>query len=492
MKRNRHITTAILAVLAFTGGTLSAATLSWDNDGSGTPGGGAGTWNTTDLRWTSDSGANYVAWSNTGQDSVNLDDAVFGGSVGTVTLGVPIVVHNLTFNSDGYVISDGGNATNTLTLGGTSPVITLAPNATTTISAVIAGTAGFTKATSNESGVLILSGNNTYSGQTTISNGTIRITHGNALGATGAVDKTVLGISDVLEMAGNITVGEDIDIAAGSARLFNSSGNSTLTGTLRIFGASSGIIEVAGGQKLTIDGILDTTTTNGKQVHKNGDGTLVVNSTNAGWVQNLIINAGTVTINGSRGTSNSSSIGRTDVENSATLGGRGTIWGRNIDISNTGFSVNVKAGGTLSPGDPEINDGVGTLTIRKNLQFANTSILNFDLANVTTIGADVNDLIDVIHASNTDLILDGIVNINAVNGMLALGTYRLINYSTGAGNSFTDNGLELGIIPAGHSMFIDTSVAGQVNLVVTAIPEPGTLALAAIGGLTMFVRGRRR
>src|SRR3546814_19743372 len=73
----------------------------------------------------------YIApWNNTA-----LDNAIFGGTAGSVTLDAPITVHNLTFNTAGYTL-DGS----TFTLAGVEPTIA-ANSGTHTINSVIARTA---------------------------------------------------------------------------------------------------------------------------------------------------------------------------------------------------------------------------------------------------------------------------------------------------------------------------------------------------------------
>ena len=152
---------------------LSAQTLNWDANGS-LPVNGNDTvtpannvWNTTNLRWRN--GSSYQAWNNAA-----LSDAVFAGTAGTVTLGTPITVHNLTFSSNNYSLT--GNA---LTLGGVNPTITV-NTTTTTVNSVIGGTAGLIKA---GAGTLVLAGVNTYSGITVVQSGTLSITNNAALGA---------------------------------------------------------------------------------------------------------------------------------------------------------------------------------------------------------------------------------------------------------------------------------------------------------------------
>jgi autotransporter-associated beta strand protein len=203
--------------------------LQWSPDGVTPGGGGTGTWNTTTPLWFN--GATFQTWSNAA-----LDNAVFAGTAGTVTLGAAITAHNLTFNTSGYIVTG-----NTLTLGGASPTIGVVSGGTATIASVIAGTAGLTQA---GPGALILTGANTYIGGTTISAGTLQI--GN--GATGSV------------------VGDIVDNAA---LVFNR------TGTLTYAGVISGIGSVtkSGTSTLTLTG--NSTYTGGTTINA---GTLVVST----------------------------------------------------------------------------------------------------------------------------------------------------------------------------------------------------------------------
>ncbi len=66
--------------------TVSAADLYWDGVNSGTnAGGGSGTWDLVTSNWeTAETGGSSVVWTN-----ANNDTAIFGGGVGTVSLGAP-------------------------------------------------------------------------------------------------------------------------------------------------------------------------------------------------------------------------------------------------------------------------------------------------------------------------------------------------------------------------------------------------------------------
>ena len=118
---------AVAGVFAFRG--AQAVDYTWDN--TGTPGvapaGGTGVWNTTGLNWTNDAGATYIAWPNT---DPNTDNAIFGGTAGTVSLGAAILSSSVTFNTTGYVIDNGGNPANTLTMSSVAVTNATAPTIT--------------------------------------------------------------------------------------------------------------------------------------------------------------------------------------------------------------------------------------------------------------------------------------------------------------------------------------------------------------------------
>ena len=128
---------------------------------------GVGTWNTSTASWAS--GSADFAWPNNGNDA-----AVFGTNAAlaanrAITLGAPITVGNLTFNTTGANQYTLGNQ-QTITLAGT-PNISVARAAT--ISGILAGT-GFSK---TGAGTLTLGGANTFSGATTVSSGTLAFTN---------------------------------------------------------------------------------------------------------------------------------------------------------------------------------------------------------------------------------------------------------------------------------------------------------------------------
>ena len=159
-------------------------TLYWDADGiaanndinTGAGLGGSASWVSGSAdRWFNPATGQNVAWNN-----ANNDDAVFMGAAGTVNLSGSISAQSIQFQSNSYTLQDGSL---TLPNGGTA--IQVAGSSVAAINSMIVGTGGLTKA---GSGTLILNGANTYTGNTIVSAGTVKI--GNAA-AFGESDNTI-------------------------------------------------------------------------------------------------------------------------------------------------------------------------------------------------------------------------------------------------------------------------------------------------------------
>ncbi|MPT47228.1 MAG: autotransporter outer membrane beta-barrel domain-containing protein [Sphingobium sp.] len=174
---------------------------------------------------------------------------------------------------------------------------------------------------------------------------------------------------------------------------------------------------------------------------KLGAGTVTLSGNNS-YAGSTNVQGGTLWINGDQSAAN----GLTNVANGGTLGGTGIIGG-DVVIAN---------GGVLSAGA----DNVGTLTINGDLSLSGGSVLNFRLGEAGVAGGGNNDLVAV----GGDLTLAGTVNVTPSTGTsLDTGLYTLITY----GGSLTDNGSSVGMMPTGSDGYIQTSVAGQVNLINT-------------------------
>jgi len=179
---------AVDAVRIYKGALDSAAPLQWGSAG----GGGTGTWDAnTTANWFD--GVNTTKWVDTGGTDYA---AIFAGSVGTVSLANGINANCLTFSTTGYTLQG-----NPLNLTGTNPTIITASNVTTTIGSLINIHAGLTK---TGAGTLTLTAANTYTGNTTISNGTLAISATGELYAGGYTTAPTVTVSSgtTLRVAG--------------------------------------------------------------------------------------------------------------------------------------------------------------------------------------------------------------------------------------------------------------------------------------------------
>lgn len=215
------ITLMMALAIPFTNG--GANVLVWDVD-AGTPlaQDGTGTWNLGQPNWFDQtSTTDNVNW-------VDGSDAIFGagsGAAGTVTLGGPITVGNLTFDTPGsgsYAIS----GSDTLTL---SNSIIMA-NVAASISAVLGGSTAWSKQGAQ---LLTLNGSasNTTTGTVTVTAGTLQLAKSG--GATALA-------GDVLLNGGDLTFGGNNQIASTSAVSLTSA-SSALNGT----GVNAGAIATA-------------------------------------------------------------------------------------------------------------------------------------------------------------------------------------------------------------------------------------------------------
>jgi hypothetical protein len=148
--------------------------------------------------------------------------------------------------------------------------------------------------------------------------------------------------------------------------------------------------------------------------------------------------------------------------NGGTLGGIGMISG----------AVTLGSGGHLAPGASVESLGVGALTTNVG------SILDFELGPPGTG--------DVLTVAGSLTINGGSLNLTDMGGMGA-GLYTLIDYGTFSG-SLTGLGTPTG--PAGYAFeLIDTG--STIELAVTAVPEPSTVAIAVFGLIGCICTRRR-
>jgi len=110
-------------------------------------------------------------------------------------------------------------------------------NAAFTLNGLLSGPGGLNTCVTNNT--LTLAGNNTYEGFTTVSNGTLLVTHSNALGSAAAGTRVFCGTDGTLKLSGNIEVAEPLFLngAKPQAIFYNSSlisdvGTNTVSGLI--------------------------------------------------------------------------------------------------------------------------------------------------------------------------------------------------------------------------------------------------------------------
>jgi autotransporter-associated beta strand protein len=464
-----------------------AASYEWDANAavSPDPAGGTGVWDVNaSVNWWD--GAANVVWPSLGGTD---DDAVFGATAGTVSLATGgITVNDITFNTTGYLIQS-----NTLTLNGTSSVITTAPAVTATISSALAGTANINKA---GSGILILSGGNSaFTGKTSITEGTLSIASDAALGAA-----PVAAVADQLTLNGGglrITVAGQT-LHANRGITLGSSGGTIDTATIATSAATTTIAGV-----ITGTGPLTLKSTGNMTANGGGDGGLGIKlnqSTNT-FVGDVTITSGLVSyahnlsfgnaankiiLNGGGLLDNNLSIALArDIE---VLAGGGTFrtWG-SVNVTWSGAitgsgTINRTDGGTLThsgdlsgyTGTYNVQSGTTQLTgtaatIGGNWTLASGTNLTINSAIAQALNGSVSGAGSVNINSSAALTLGGATSMTGsltVNGLATWGSGASVNM--GAGN-FNINGTGIATIGNGASLNADNinltgTTSNQLNI----------------------------
>jgi autotransporter-associated beta strand protein len=411
----RNVLLLWLSIFAGTG-KVSAASGVWTNTASGKLWSGTANWTNGIVADGSGSTADFSQVNiPAGTTTVHLD--------ASHTLTALIFGDSNAGTAGSWALDDNSSSgANALTLSGSNPTITvntLGSGASATISANIAGTTGWTKL---GSGLLILSGANTYNAPTTISttsSSTVTLSV-NSIGIVGG-GASALG-APTTAASGQINLGKFANLtytggAATSDRVFSLSQSG---GNAAIANNGSGTLTLSGG--VNNPGVCSQFILRG-----------VANITESG-----ILSLGTA------------SLLKTDA---------GTV---TLTTSN-----NYSGGTTVSVGTLLANNMTGSGSISGNVIFNTGANLSFTVGSPMTIGGNLTISNNTIHLN--------------IAGSLANGIYTLATYkNTGTTGSFVASPVaDSGTIPSG--VIASVSAAGGVITLAVSNPSPATYFVATNG-----------
>ena len=392
-------------------------------------------WTTGTAAWAPLAAGSYntstdpATWLTTDNVSLNGDTTVGDGTninslrltaASTVTL-----AGNLTLASGGVLVTGSGATAITggtlLGASGADLIVHQNASASLTISSTLADNGAATSLTKDGAGKLVITGTDNMTGTNYLNGGTVEVGDLARL-ASGPLDMN----GGTLRYTGSDVTSARAVTTRGLGPTFDIVSGTTVTQTGAINGSGDAIGDLGG-------------------ITKIGDGTLVLSASN-NFNGETVVSAGVLSINGTNNCNPAVwDAGKVTI-NGGTLGGTGVISG----------PVTVKGGGTIAPGN-----SIGTLTLATNLTLQSGSTGLFEVQN--SPGA-----IDLLVVNGNLTVNNSTIAISVQGAALDPGTYTLIQYSGTLAGSFNPV-VTLAGGSLNGSMTIDTSVPGQVNLVI--IPQ---------------------
>jgi autotransporter-associated beta strand protein len=427
-------------------------------------------YNRATLAWTNQ--ASGGLWS----DPANWDGGVIANDVGavpifgnfellannTVVLDTPRTISGLTFGDTNpataasWLIDNGGNDANVLTLDTTSgvptnTVNTLGTGAVATIAVPLAGNDGFAK---SGPGTLILTKPATLTGAFNVNAGTLRFVAGSSITAS------------------------TVNIAAGNGLLDISGGAFTATGNTTVNGSGGSLILNSGTATLAA---VATNNSAGGLIRVNG-GTFTATSINIprssdatpSFASGFVVTGGDATVNGTVGIGTNNSWGSMSVEGGATTVTGAITVGNLSGNSTRGGQLRV-AGGTLNA----TNTVDGIILVRANANTA-TAAFSGGTSNVEKFKFGFNNTVT---AGSATLTVNG--------GSLYLGSGGFVR--NGIGTFVSTITLQSGLLGASANWSTDMPITlptgGNITLkTANAANDPFAItltgALSGAGGLT--------
>ncbi len=380
--------------------------------------------------------------------------------------------------SGGIERANGVSGTSIFTLSGTH-------TGNNTISGVISASIGTLGITKDGVGRWVLSGDNTYTGTTTITNGTLVAASAGALGTTGDID---IATGGTLEIQGGITLTKTnaTPIIVGNASnpsIYVTSGDNTFTSNTITLSGIDSIIDIASGASLTTSSQF---TGASRAIIKKGTGTLNLTNFGSTFSGTPVIQNGTLgvttmangTANSPIGTSAGVTLGLSGTTNNATLKHIGT----SLSTSNKNFTFNSDANSTFTIDSSGTGTGAltlsGTITISQTgahtLEFSGT---NTDTNNISSTIPDstATGATTVLKSGSNTWVLSGTLNntggFNCTAGTLNFGsTNRTLSgtLSVSGGTVVITNGNTISSIASMSGGTITAVLTGSNTLTITS------------------------
>jgi fibronectin-binding autotransporter adhesin len=418
-----------------------------------------------------------------------------GTAVGTVASGGALDVtgfgigNALTFNGGSVKAASGTNSTlaGIVTLSGSGVIADAAAGSTLTISGAIGGAGGLTK---SNSGILLLSGGNTYTGATTIGAGTLTVGVANAISGGSAV--TISGgtlalnafnntVASVSLQSGSITSTTGALFSAAAFDVQNGSASAILAGAVGLQKTTAGTVTLTGTNTYTGVTTINAGILNAKAIAAVNTASSIGTGSAGGSAADLVFGGGTLqyntaavastnrlfTIGAASGNSATIDSSAASAINTLSFTGTGSVAFANATThcltftgTNTGANTFAPVVGDQSAGNATsvTKSGAGTWALTGLNTYSGVTGLDGGILNVSRL-ANINTASGIgagsAGGSAADLVFGG-------------GT---LQYNTAAPAS-TDRLFTIGAA-SGNSATIDSSAASAAN----------TLSFTGTGGI---------